>query len=142
MVFYKFNYDSFPNIKIIFEGNVNNEELDQLFEEWLDIYSYKKNFNIIFDITNIKAPTVKFAYKMASFIKVLRKQTPQYFKNSFIIAPHSKILKCLLNLTFSISKPVSHVYVYWKKKDENVNVDNILNIYKTNLFKFNYISNK
>ncbi len=142
MVFYTFDYDAFPNIKIIFDGKVNNEELDQLFKEWLDIYKCKKNFNIIFDITKVVSPTVMFAYKMANFIKVLRKQKPQYFKKSFIIAPQSKLLKCLLNLTFSISKPVSCVYIYWKRKNENITVDDILNVYNKNMFKFNYISNK
>ena len=121
---------------------VNNEDLNKLFDQWLSIYEKKQNFNIIFDITNVKSPTTYFAYKMANFINILRKQTPQYFKNSYVIAPNSKILKLLLNITFSISKPVSNVYIYWKEKDENVNVNNIMNIYRTNLFKFNFISNK
>jgi hypothetical protein len=140
MVFYEFNYKSFPNIKVIFNGNVNNEDLDELFKEWLNIYKRKTNFNIIFDITKIKSPTVYFAYKMANFINILRQQTPQYYKNSYIIAPNSKMLKVLLNLTFSISKPVSNVYIYWKEKNENVTVNNIMHIYHTNLFKFNFIS--
>lgn len=142
MVFYEFNYQSFPNIKVIFNGNVNNEDLDELFKEWLNIYKRKTNFNIIFDITKIKSPTVYFAYKMANFINILRQQTPQYYKNSYIIAPNSKMLKVLLNLTFSISKPVSNVYIYWKEKNENVTLNNIMDIYRTNLFKFNFISNK
>lgn len=142
MVFFVFDYNSFPNVKIIFNGKVNNEDLNKLFEQWLSIYEKKQNFNIIFDITNVKSPTTYFAYKMANFINILRKQTPQYFKNSYVIAPNSKILKLLLNITFSISKPVSNVYIYWKEKDENVNVNNIMNIYRTNLFKFNFISNK
>lgn len=140
MVFYEFNYQSFPNIKVIFNGNVNNEDLDELFKEWLNIYKRKTNFNIIFDITKIKSPTVYFAYKMANFINILRQQTPQYYKNSYIIAPNSKMLKVLLNLTFSISKPVSNVYIYWKEKNENVTLNNIMDIYRTNLFKFNFIS--
>ena len=142
MVFFVFDYNSFPNVKIIFNGKVNNEDLNKLFDQWLSIYEKKQNFNIIFDITNVKSPTTYFAYKMANFINILRKQTPQYFKNSYIIAPNSKILKLILNITFSISKPVSNVYIYWKEKDENVNVNNIMNIYRTNLFKFNFISNK
>lgn len=142
MTFYKFNYESFPNIKVIFNGKVNNEDLDELFTEWLDIYKKRANFNIIFDITKIESPTVYFAYKMANFIKTLRQQKPQYYKNSYIIASQSKILKFLLNVTFSISKPVSNVYIYWKEKNENVNVNNIMHIYRTNLFKFNFISNK
>ena len=142
MVFFVFDYNSFPNVKIIFNGKVNNEDLNKLFDQWLSIYEKKQNFNIIFDITNVKSPTTYFAYKMANFINILRKQTPQYFKNSYVIAPNSKILKLLLNITFSISKPVSNVYIYWKEKDENVNVNNIMNIYRTNLFKFNFISNK
>ena len=77
---------------------------------------------------------------MANFINILRQQTPQYYKNSYIIAPNSKMLKVLLNLTFSISKPVSNVYIYWKEKNENVTVNNIMHIYNTNLFKFNFIS--
>ena len=93
MTFYKFNYESFPNIKVIFNGKVNNEDLDELFTEWLNIYKKKTNFNIIFDITKIESPTVYFAYKMANFIKTLRQQKPQYYKNSYIIAQNSKILK-------------------------------------------------
>lgn len=142
MVFFEFDYSSFPNIKIIFKGVVNNNDLDLLFKEWLDIYKKQKNFNLIFDITKIKSPTPYFAYKMANFINILRKQTPQYFKNSFIIAQNNKILRFLLKLTFSISKPVSNVYIYWKNDKENVNVDNIMHIYRTEMFKFNFISNK
>ena len=142
MVFYEFDYESFPNVKIIFNGKVNNDDLEEMFKEWLSIYKRKTDFNIIFDITKVRSPTVYFAYKMANFINILRRQTPQYFKKSFVIAPNSKILRCLLKITFSISKPVSQVYIYWKNKNEQVDVNNILHIFNTNMFKFNYVSNK
>jgi len=142
MVFYDFDYSCFPNVKIIFVGDVNNEELEMMFSEWLNIYNRKINFNIIFDLTKIKSPTIVFAYKMAKFIEVLRKQTPQYFKKSYIIAPNNSILKFLIKLTFKISKPVSQVYIYWKNKNENINSNNILKIFQKQMFKFNYISNK
>ena len=83
MVFYDFDYSCFPNVKIIFVGDVNNEELEMMFSEWLNIYNRKINFNIIFDLTKIKSPTIVFAYKMAKFIEVLRKQTPKLDINSF-----------------------------------------------------------
>ena len=142
MVFYKFDYEEFPNIKLIFNNDVNNKELEMLFNEWLDIYSRKQDFNIIFDITNIKSPTVYFAYKMAKFISVLRQQTPQYYKKSFVIAPNTRVMKFILNLTFKISTPVSKVFIYWKEDKEDVHVDNILDIFRTNMFKFKYIANK
>ena len=112
MVFYNFDYSCFPNVKIIFVGDVNNEDLEMMFSEWLSIYNKKTNFNIIFDLTEIKAPTIVFAYKMARFIEILRKKT------------------------------VSEVYIYWKNKNENVNSNNILKIFEKHMFKFNYISNK
>ena len=142
MVFFNFDYSCFPNVKLIFNGKVNNKELDLMFNEWLKIYNKKMNYNIIFDLTKIESPNLVFAYKMAKFIEVLRKKNPQYFKKSYIIAPNNSLLKFLVNTTFKISKPVSHVYIYWKNKQENVNRDNILEIFKKDMFKFNYISNK
>tara|TARA_Y100001970_G_C13857550_1_gene662453 strand:- start:71 stop:499 length:429 start_codon:yes stop_codon:yes gene_type:complete len=142
MVFYEFNYEEFPNIKLIFNNDVNNKELAIMFDEWLDIYKRSKDFNIIFDITKIKSPTVYFAYKMAKFISILREQTPQHYKNSIVIAPNTRSMKFILNFTFKITTPVSKVYIYWKEEKEDVNVDNILDIFRTNMFKFKYIPNK
>ena len=56
MVFFNFDYSCFPNVKLIFNGKVNNKELDLMFNEWLKIYNKKMNYNIIFDLTKIESP--------------------------------------------------------------------------------------
>ena len=56
MVFYKFNYKNFPTVEILFEGEINDDDLDCFFNEWLEIYDRKDDFRLIFDITKMETP--------------------------------------------------------------------------------------
>ncbi len=142
MVFYNFNYDDFPNVKIVFKNKVNNSEMDELFLEWERIYERKRDFNIIFDVTEIKSPTASFAYRMANFINTLKTKKPQYYKKSYVVAPDSGVMKFLINLTFKITKPVSKVYICWKKSGEEINVNNVVSVFNKDPFRFDFIDNK
>ena len=140
--FYKFDYSDFPNVKIMFKSDVVNSQVDDFFSEWLAIYDFNQDFNILFDVTQVKKPTFKMACKMIRFIKKLRKQIPQLFRNSFIICPNSTFMKFLFKFVFTLSKPVSRVYVYWNDHPElDVNMDNVAEIFEANPEIFQYIAN-
>ena len=126
MVFYKFNYKNFPTVEILFEGEINDDDLDCFFNEWLEIYDRKDDFRLIFDITKMETPSMSFAYKLATFIQKIKKITPQYLKQSIIIMNDGWFLRALFNTVFSITSPAAPLYIYWKDEIEfNINLDTI-----------------
>ncbi len=60
---------------------------------------------------------IKYAIKMAYFIKILKKYEYQYLQKSLILV-NSDFIKYLLDLVFAIEKPVAPVYI-WRTSDTN-----------------------
>jgi hypothetical protein len=140
MSFFKFDFSSMPNIKVIFTGKITENNLNGFFKEWLRVNTFKTYHNLIFDTTNLDIPSIKVAIKIGQFIKNLRDEKPQYLQRSIIILNENIIIRNLTKIVFKITKPAAPVFIYWKKKTEtNVNLDTILDIFNTNVFKFQFI---
>ena len=60
MVFYSFNYSKFPIVEIIFDGEINDDDLDDFFDEWLKIYDREQQFELYMDITKMETPSMSF----------------------------------------------------------------------------------
>jgi hypothetical protein len=140
MVFYTINKKSFPIIKIVFSGKVNDNELDDFLNEWLGFYDLKKKFYLFFDITNIENPSIKSAYKLVKFIQKIKMKNPQYLKKSIIILNEGFLLKNLIHIIFKITKPAAPLYLYWKHEYEiNITNDTIQEVFESNNDKFQVI---
>ena len=110
-MFATFSYDFWPTVIVTLESPiVDDDDYDSFLKEWDDIYTKKMNFNFIFNTKNVGWVPLKYAFKMSAFIKKIRNYDPQYLKFS-IIYVNSDIVNMLLNLIFSIQKPVAPVYI-------------------------------
>ena len=119
----KVDKTNFPIIKISFTNDKQiEEEFDLFLKEWLDLYEQQKEFYFIFDTCHLGLLNIKYAYKMSKFIKELKKKDKQYLQKSLIIVKNQYI-SFLLNIVFSITKPVADVYLFNDKSDEMIKED-------------------
>jgi hypothetical protein len=141
MTFYTIDFSCMPIIKIRLEGKITCEKLSEFLNKWEDIYNLQKKHTIIFDITNIQSPSIQCAIQLAKFIKKIKKEQEPLLQRSIIILNENTFLRYLFRIIFSITKPASPLFVYWKKTTEtNINNDTILDVFHTNVLKFQYIS--
>lgn len=114
---------NFPIIKISFNSEKQvEEEFDEFLAEWLKLYEEEKDFYFIFDTCDLGMMNVKYAYKMSKFIKELKKRDKQFLKKSLIILKNQYI-SFLLNIVFSITKPVANVYLFSNNSDKLIKED-------------------
>ena len=121
-MFAEFNYDEFPIVNVKFKKINTNDDYKAFINKWLLLYQNKKNFSFVFDTTEMGLVNPKYAIKIASFIKDLKKLPIQYLQRSLIII-NNKSTELLLKLIFSIQKPISKVYLI-RNKDEVKDVYN------------------
>ena len=111
-MFANYNFDKFPLVFINFSEKINSEEeFDEFLKQWLLLYQNKRNFNFIFDTRNMKDIDIKYCFKMALFIKKLRKEKIHFLQSSFILVNNNYIQK-LLDLLFMLQSPVAPVYIW------------------------------
>tara|TARA_A100000164_G_scaffold232452_1_gene206304 strand:- start:247 stop:681 length:435 start_codon:yes stop_codon:yes gene_type:complete len=100
----------FPLIRVKLEGKIqNNEDFYNFTTTWDSYNSRRSEYVLVFDAREVGYVSIKYAFKMASFIKELKRKE-QYLKSSIIIV-ESKYLRFLLNLIFTLQKPVADVYM-------------------------------
>jgi len=109
-MFVKFNYDNFPKVTVVFGKLESDDDFNILINEWMRLYSEKKEFEFEFDTSNLEVYNIKYCFKMASFIHKLKKEPVQYLQRSTIIVKNSFIHR-LLDLIFFIQSPVAPVEI-------------------------------
>ena len=126
-MFFKINFFSFPLVIIEFnKEEIKEKDFDFFLKSWENIYSYQKDFILIFDTVNMSIPSIKYCFKMSFFIKKIRNFPTQYLKKSIIITNNDIICK-MLNFIFYLQPPVADVYI------TKNNLNNILlNLKKNN----------
>ena len=114
---------NFPIIKISFNAEKQiEEEFDIFLDEWVKLYDEEKEFYFVFDTCQLGMMNVKYAYKMSKFIKEIKKRDKQFLKKSLIIVKNQYI-SFLLNIVFSITKPVANVYLFSEHTDKLIKED-------------------
>jgi hypothetical protein len=109
-MFANFDYTCFPLIKVNFNKLENNAEFDAFLKEWLSIYERRQYFSMIFNTTEMDFINPKYAIRISSFIKTLKKMPIQYLLFSILIM-NNKILETLLKTVLSIQKPSAPLYI-------------------------------
>lgn len=123
-----------PIIKISFSASKQIEsEFDAFLDEWLKLYDSKQHFYFIFDTRQLAMLNIKYAYKMSAFIKKLKKRDEQYLNGSIIIVKN-KYIRFLLNIVFSITKPVADVFLFSNHTDTMI-CEDIEGIYSEKNFQ-------
>jgi hypothetical protein len=115
-MFATYDYTNFPEVKVIFNGSIQDESDYILFtEQWLKLYEDKNNFNFLFDMKDIGMVNLTYCYKIASFISDIKSREIQYLTESTIINVND-FSYGLLQLVFMIQSPISKVTII--KKDD------------------------
>lgn len=126
-MFAEFDESMFPTIKVILhEGPNNDTDYDSFIHKWLELYDNQKDFTFLFDTTNMKNPSFKYALKMPFFIKTLKKREYQYLQKSIILINDNKIM-FMLDFIFAVQKPVAPVFIYNINNGNHDNIDDIMN---------------
>ena len=113
--------DNYPIINISFNDcKQDDKEFNKIFEKWEDMYTEKKDFILIIDTSNINNLNLSFAYKMAKFIKKMKKEHEyHYLKKTMIVMNNNFIIK-IINVLLSLTTPISKVYLT-KSNENNIN---------------------
>ena len=110
-MFVEFDETKYPIVRVNFSGVIRNEnDFNEVTNKWIELYSRKSKFTFIFDTRNMGMMGPKYCFKMATFIKNLKKRPVQYLEKSIIIVSN-RYIRLLLWLIFSIQKPVAPVYI-------------------------------
>jgi hypothetical protein len=115
-MFVKFNYDNFPKVTVVFGKLESDDDFNILINEWMRLYSEKKEFEFEFDTSNLEIYNIKYAFKMSAFIHRLKKEPKQYLQKSIILVKNS-FIQNLLDLIFFIQSPVAPVYIVREEED-------------------------
>ena len=135
-----YDYTTFPIVKVTFNEKIESEEdFNEFLKKWVLLYDNKKNFTFIFDVSNVSSFNISYVFKMRKFIKKIKEFPYQYLKKSLIIVSN-KYTKYLLSLVFSVQKPIATVYIYDKKPEEKLIINNLINnINENNIDNFKTI---
>jgi len=107
-----FDTSEFPDVKVKMKGVINSrEEYDNFIHNWKELYSRNTVFNLSFDTTEVGMVSMKYAYKMRSFIRELKSNYPRLLTKSYIEV-NSRWVRALLKIIFFMEKPVADVHIY------------------------------
>ena len=114
----------FPIVQVQMKGTIKDDEDFYNFTNgWLEYYKKKQDFVFIFDTTDVGFVNIKYAFKMANFVKELKKQEIQYLKHSIIVTDNWWT-KFLLKIIFMLQSPVCSIEYH--SDFENLDLENLI----------------
>tara|TARA_B110000444_G_scaffold258428_1_gene299358 strand:+ start:577 stop:996 length:420 start_codon:yes stop_codon:yes gene_type:complete len=115
-----FDLEKWPVVFVKFHRvNNKNNNIDEFLQKWQTLYSYKTQFDMIFDAREISSFSIKYILKISQFMMKVRKYNPQYCKNTIMVVK-KQYIKTLLDTVFSFQKPFTKYYLYMT---QNENLD-------------------
>ena len=107
-----FDTTDFPRVKVNMKGVIDSpEEYDNFIHNWKQLYKRNTVFTLHFDTSEVGMVSMKYAFKMRSFIRDLKSNHPKLLTKSYIKV-NSKWTRFLLKIMFFMEKPVADVYIY------------------------------
>lgn len=119
-----YNDAGYPIVEVHMEGTIqNDEEFEEFLQGWRDLYLRGRDYVFIFDTRKVGFVSMKYAFKMASFIKELKEHETQYLKRSAIIVGNWWV-KVLLKIIFLLQSPVCPIEYHTSER--TINLDRLL----------------
>lgn len=114
----------FPIVQVQMKGKIkNDEDFYDFTNGWLEYYKKKQDFVFVFDTIDVGFVNMKYAFKMANFVKELKKQEIQYLKHSIIVTDNWWT-KFLLKIIFMLQSPVCSIEYH--SDFENLDLENLI----------------
>ena len=110
-------YDSseFPYVKVdLGETIKSDEDFKHYTDSWLRLYENERPFMLYFDATKVGFVNIKYAFKMANFIRDLKRRKDDgniEFLQCSVIKVNSWYVRFLLKLIFFLQSPVAPVHI-------------------------------
>ena len=120
-----FDTTTFPIVRVTMNRTIDSdEEFTKFLEDWEDLYLKNQKFTLFFDTTNVGFVSMKYAFRMRSFVRRLKTQFPDLLEKS-LIKVNSSWVKFLLRVIFTFERPVADVYVHSGNEETvNFNIEN------------------
>lgn len=135
-------YNQNELVKIKFNNGIENkEDFDNFTNKWRELYDKKENFTFIFDTINTRLVNPYYCFLMASFISELKRNQTQYLNFSVIVVKNFAV-RVLLNIIFSIQKPVAPVYLIENNLNNKLLINDIVNTISNTELKLILRNNK
>jgi len=113
-----FDLEKWPVVFVKFHrANNKNNNIDEFLQKWQTLYSYKTQFDMIFDAREISSFSIKYILKISQFMMKVRKYNPQYCKNTIMVVK-KQYIKTLLDTVFSFQKPFTKYYLYMTQNEK------------------------
>ena len=100
------NYEIETNIYYIKTYDISIKDLNNFITYFKNIFNKKKNFSIIFDLTEIVIKDFLFSKRIINFMEENKNNTTKYLNKTAIILNNKIIITLLNNFIFSIYKPL------------------------------------
>lgn len=121
----------FPIVQVQMKGIIkDDEDFKHFTDKWLEYYEQERNFVFIFDTSEVGFVSMKYAFKMANFVKELKKRDVQYLKHSVIVA-NNWWVKFLLKIIFTLQSPVCTIE--YLSDFNKIDLEKLVNITKGEL---------
>lgn len=124
--FADFNLKHWPLVIIKCNELKHNDDFDFFLQRWENFAKAKQNYTVILDTRNVSNIGITNVYSGINFMKNLKKQNPQYLKNTIFIYSNSYLYH-LFNMVMSFQNPVSKTYTYMTTIDENIDYIELFN---------------
>jgi len=121
----EYNLSTYPVVEVTLSEKIKSDkDFEAFLDEWRILNQAEKNFVFIFDTRKVGYVSTRYAFKMASFIKELKKQDYQYLKYNAIITGNWWT-RMLLKLIFTLQKPVAPVEYH--TSPDTIDLDKLIN---------------
>ena len=107
-------YDTsdFPYVKVELGGSIkSDEDFKHYTDSWLRLYEKERPFMLYFDATKVGFVNIKYAFKMANFIRELKRKNEEELLQCSVIKVNSWYVRFLLKLIFFLQEPVASVHI-------------------------------
>lgn len=135
-MFAEFNLKNWPLVIVKFNELKEDNEFKYFLKQLEDLYNAKQYFSILFDSRNISGNLWGWLYKMAFFMRKIKKKNPQYLKIVMFIYNGSYFYYIMNLVVFAIQRPFSKVYAYQTKETEIIDLVELFRTRDQNQEKF------
>ena len=123
--FAEFSIHNFPRVHIKLNENIkNDEDYENFTNNWLNLYQRRQYYYLIIDTTLTGLINLKYAIKIANFIKWLKNNVNDLYDNQWlqysIILVRNNFILQLFNIIFYITKPIAPVFLIYDNSNINI----------------------
>ena len=132
----EFNYAGYPIVEVNMKGTIKDDaEFESFLKEWRELYE-QRDFVFIFDTRDVGFVNMKYALRMANFIKELKTRDYQKLRYNAIITGNWWT-RMLLKLIFKLQSPVAPVEYH--VKPDTIDLEKLLNKANEGCLKVNVL---